>query len=98
MFDQLLLVRIEGMHCYRCEEAIRRAVERSGAVYEVEVDFPSGQCSVLFDPTRGVVDRYLEAITESGYRVTSATVLRAPTPPDGEPLPGLDYADPQCKA
>lgn len=98
MFDQLLLIRIEGMHCYRCEEVIRRAVERSGAVYEVEVDFPSGQCSVLFDPTRGEVDRYLEAVAELGYRVSSATVLRAAAPPPGGELADVELVDPRLSA
>lgn len=76
--DQLLLIRIEGMHCHRCEDTIRRSLERQGAIYEVEVDFPSSQCSVLFDPTRGDVNRYVDAIAHAGYRVLGTTVLHAP--------------------
>jgi copper chaperone CopZ len=73
-----MLVRIEGMHCYRCEDTLRSALVRQGGIFEVEVDFPSSQCSVLFDPVRGEVDRYTDAIRTAGYRVASITLLHAP--------------------
>lgn len=76
--DQLLLVRIEGMHCHRCESTLRSALVRQGGIHEVEVDFPSAQCSVLFDPSRGVVENYADAIRRAGYVVASLTVLHAP--------------------
>ncbi|HEX2972117.1 MAG TPA: heavy metal-associated domain-containing protein, partial [Tepidisphaeraceae bacterium] len=48
--DQLVLIRIEGMHCHRCQQAIKNALQANAGVHEVEVDFPSGQASVLYDP------------------------------------------------
>jgi len=48
--DHFVLIRIEGMHCHRCEQAIKKFVQRRQGVHEVEVDFASGQASVLFDP------------------------------------------------
>src|ERR1700722_19200658 len=47
--DQLAIIRIEGMHCHKCEQTIQRAMLRHEGVHEVEVDFASGQASVLFD-------------------------------------------------
>ena len=47
--DQLVLIRIEGMHCHKCEQSIRQALSQYDGVHEVEVDFNSGQASVLFD-------------------------------------------------
>jgi len=76
--DQLLLVRVEGMHCHRCEDVLRHALVLQGGIHEVEVDFPSSQCSVLFDPAVGEVERYADAIRRAGYVVVSLTVLRAP--------------------
>ncbi len=37
--DQLAVIRIEGMHCHMCENAIQRALLKNQGVHEVEVDF-----------------------------------------------------------
>ena len=47
--DQLAVIKIEGMHCHKCENAIQQALLANEGVHEVEVDFASGQASVLFD-------------------------------------------------
>src|SRR5437868_5385365 len=46
--DQFVLIRIEGMHCHRCEQAIKKLLQRKPGVHEAEVDFASGQASILF--------------------------------------------------
>ena len=71
--DQLAVIRIEGMHCHRCEKAIQKALLAHPGVHEVEVDFASGQASVLFD--RGSVSsaQLLESVTQAGYRATGLT-------------------------
>ena len=38
-------------------------------VHEVEVDFNSGQASVLFDRDRVAVQRLMEAVNQAGYRI-----------------------------
>jgi copper chaperone len=68
--DQLALIRIEGMHCHKCEEAIRKSLTRYSGVHEVEVDFPSGQASVLFDRSSVTVRQLMDAVTEAGYHAT----------------------------
>ena len=70
--DKLLLIKIEGMHCHKCEAAIRKALARPG-VYEVEVDFPSRQASVLFDPSAVAVKELTQAVTQAGYKVSGFT-------------------------
>jgi copper chaperone CopZ len=72
--DQLALIRIEGMHCHKCEHAIRKAVTRYPGVHEVEVDFPSGQASVLYDGGAVTVRQLMDAINEVGYRVAGFNV------------------------
>ena len=37
------------MHCHKCEQKIQQALSAHAGVHEVEVDFASGQASVLFD-------------------------------------------------
>ena len=71
--DQLALIRIEGMHCHKCEHAIRKALARHPGVHEVEVDFPSGQASVLYDRDAVSVRELMESVNEAGYHATGFT-------------------------
>jgi copper chaperone CopZ len=68
--DQLVLIKIEGMHCHRCEKAIQNALSAHRGVREVEVDFNSGQASVLFAKGSLTVDRLMASVGDAGYRVT----------------------------
>ncbi|MGE5612266.1 MAG: heavy-metal-associated domain-containing protein [Bacillota bacterium] len=68
--DQLVLIRIEGMHCHRCQQAIKNALQGNPGVHEVEVDFPSGQASVLYDPAAVNVRKLMDAVAQAGYRAT----------------------------
>lgn len=75
--DKLLLIKIEGMHCHKCEQAIRKALAANPGVHEVEVDFPSKQASVLFDPTAVKIKDLTHAVTDAGYRVSGFTQNQA---------------------
>jgi copper chaperone CopZ len=71
--DQLAVITIEGMHCHKCELAIQKALGRNPGVHEVEVDFNSGQASVLFDRSQTSVSQLLESVTGAGYRAVGFT-------------------------
>ena len=71
--DQLVLIRIEGMHCHKCEQAIQKSLSQHDGVHEVEVDFNSGQASILFDRDAVTVKQLLDTVTDAGYRVTGFT-------------------------
>lgn len=73
--DKLLLIRIQGMHCHRCEDRIQKSLARTAGVHEVEVDFPSGQASVLFDPNTVSSDNLVGVVTGTGYQVTGSSVI-----------------------
>lgn len=73
--EQVLLVRIDGMHCHRCEDAIRLAISRHPGVHEVEVDFPSHQASILFNPALSTPALLLASIQSAGYTVASSNLL-----------------------
>lgn len=68
MRDSLLVAHVEGMHSHRCEDAIIRAVTALTGVREVEVDFASGQASVIFDARRVSTHQVIAAIEQAGYR------------------------------
>ena len=69
--DQLAIIRIEGMHCHKCEAAIRTSLQRVKGVNEVEVDFASRQASVLFDPSQVKLTELMRVIDAAGYSATS---------------------------
>lgn len=71
--DQLALIRIEGMHCHKCENTIQKALARHPGVHEVEVDFPTGQASVLYDRGAVTMQELTESVTAAGYVVTGFT-------------------------
>jgi copper chaperone CopZ len=72
--DHLALIRIEGMHCHKCEKTIQKALADNNGVHEVEVDFNSGQASVLFDHLAVSVARLMESVDAAGYRALGFTV------------------------
>ena len=77
--DQLAIIRVEGMHCHKCEKTIQNSLTREDGVHEVEVDFLSGQASVLFDPSKIQVGKLMELIQEAGYRTNGYTKSGAPS-------------------
>jgi uncharacterized protein len=68
--DQFVMIRIEGMHCHRCQQAIKKALQSNEGVHEVEVDFPSGQASILYDQASVNIRKLMDCIVEAGYRAT----------------------------
>ena len=71
--DQLALIKIEGMHCHKCETTIQKALLEHPGVHEVEVDFNSGQASVLFDNSSVTVKQLMDSVTAAGYHATGFT-------------------------
>ena len=69
--DHLVLIQIEGMHCHRCEAAIQRALGQFVGVREVEVDFLSGQASVLHERGSVTTQQLMNAVDSAGYRARS---------------------------
>ena len=74
--DQLAVIRIEGMHCHKCEQAIQKALQRQRGVHEVEVDFNSGQASVLFALGHVTIAQLMEIVAGAGYRATGFTQVQ----------------------
>jgi copper chaperone CopZ len=70
--DQLAVVRIQGMHCHRCEAAIQKKLAQVPGVHEAEVDFNSGQASILFDRALADIDDLIQVIRDAGYQAAPA--------------------------
>lgn len=71
--DKFVMIRIEGMHCHKCQRTIQKALQANPGVHEVEVDFPSGQASILFDPHTANIHQLMEAVNAAGYRAVGFT-------------------------
>ena len=78
--EQFAVIRVEGMHCHRCEAKIQQTLSGKPGVREVEVDFASGQASVLFDVGSVAVKDLMDAINDAGYRATGFTQGQAERP------------------
>ena len=79
--DQLAIIRIEGMHCHKCEQTVQRSLMQHDGVHEVEVDFNSAQASILYDHGQVSVKTLADAITEAGYKVNGFTTRHADRAP-----------------
>ena len=71
--DQFAVIRVEGMHCHKCEQAIQRSLAALPGVREVEVDFASGQASVIFDRNAVSISKLMETIDAAGYHASGFT-------------------------
>jgi P-type Cu+ transporter len=68
--DQFVLIKIDGLHCHKCELSIQKALTSFPGVHEVEVDFNSGQASVLYDQKTVNIKQLMDAINDAGYHAT----------------------------
>ena len=68
--DEFVMITIEGMHCHRCQQTIQRALHAYPGVHEAEVDFASGQASILYDPSSVKIRQLVDAVAQAGYRAT----------------------------
>ena len=66
------------MHCHKCEQTIKKALSSQLGVHEVEVDFNSGQASVLFDKTVSTVSKLMDVVNQVGYHAAGFT--QGPSP------------------
>jgi Cu+-exporting ATPase len=71
--DQFVIIRIDGMHCHKCEQAIQKSLTQLPGVHEVEVDFNSAQASVLYDQQQVTIKELTDAVTDAGYHVAGFT-------------------------
>jgi len=75
--DQLAIIRIDGMHCHKCEQTVQKALLQHPGVHEVEVDLNSAQASVLYDHDKTTVKTLTDAITDAGYHVAGFATRHA---------------------
>lgn len=68
--DHLVVLQIDGMHCHKCEERLVKALSSRAGVREVEVDFRSGQASVLVNRREADARALMRLVEDAGYTPT----------------------------
>ena len=64
-------IYVEGMACGHCEIAVQDAIRALPGIKKAKASKRKGQASVTYDETQVTLDRIIEAIGASGYRVKS---------------------------
>lgn len=62
-----LTFKITGMHCTSCPKLAELTLKDLNGVESVDVDYPSGDASVVFDPALQDRDAISSAVRELGY-------------------------------
>ena len=62
-------LKVEGMSCHHCTEAVTRAVRALAGVQNVEVSLNKKSAEVRYDETRVSEEDLAKAIEEEGYSV-----------------------------
>jgi copper chaperone CopZ len=73
--ELVAIFRIAGMHCHRCEKLIQDELCRLPGVDEVEVDFPSAQASVVYEPAKVTTAQLRAAVVKAGYVVLGVALV-----------------------
>lgn len=66
---QQITLPIRGMTCVGCVASIQLALDDLPGIHEVEVDLPTKQARVTYDPTIVTQSQMVEAVAEAGYQV-----------------------------
>ena len=66
---QTVKLRVEGMSCSHCENAVKKAVGALQGVNSVEVSLSEKTVAVEFDAAKVSLDEIKEAIDDQGYEV-----------------------------
>lgn len=63
------VLKVEGMSCSHCENAVKKAVGSLDGVGSVSVDLKAKTVTVEHDPSKATVDQIKNAIEDQGYDV-----------------------------
>ncbi|MBI2966589.1 MAG: heavy-metal-associated domain-containing protein [Bacteroidetes bacterium] len=66
-----LILTISGMTCTGCERTVNRVIAQLPGVTETTVNYKTGQAEVKFDDNRISAEKIMDAVNDSGYKVTN---------------------------
>jgi copper ion binding protein len=66
---ETITLRVTGMTCGGCENAVKRALGRLDGVAAVDASHAQQSVTVTFDPAKAALDAVKERIAAAGYHV-----------------------------
>jgi copper chaperone len=66
---QTITLRVEGMSCNHCKQAVEGALNKLTGVERAEVNLAEKNVTVWYDETGTTVEQMKEAIEDQGYDV-----------------------------
>ena len=66
-----IMIKVEGMSCSHCEDAVKKAVKALEGVDQVSVSLEDKTVSVDYDSKAVSLDSIKQAIEDQGYDVVS---------------------------
>lgn len=66
------VLKIQGMSCHHCKEAVTKALTSLSGVESVDVDVAGGTATVSFDPAQVSEEAMRAAVEEAGYEVVAS--------------------------
>lgn len=64
-----LTLKVGGMSCQHCQQAVTKALMGLDGVQEVKVDLKEGLVKVVYNPIEVGLPEFKEAIEDAGYEV-----------------------------
>ncbi|HBG22997.1 MAG TPA: copper resistance protein CopZ [Peptococcaceae bacterium] len=64
-----LMLKVEGMQCGHCKNAVEKAVNQLNGVLEARADVEQGALTVSFDPEKVGELQIKNAVETAGYKV-----------------------------
>ncbi|MDD2556232.1 MAG: cation transporter [Syntrophaceticus sp.] len=64
-----LMLKVEGMQCGHCKNAVEKAVNQLNGVLEASADVEQGALTVSFDPEKVGELQIKNAVETAGYKV-----------------------------
>ncbi|MDY6822081.1 MAG: copper chaperone CopZ [Deferribacterota bacterium] len=64
---QEVVIKVNGMSCEHCKNAVEKEIKSLVGVKSAEVALEEGNVKVIFDETKVRLDNIYEAIDEAGY-------------------------------
>ncbi len=68
---EYVILKVNGMNCSHCVNAIKNALSEIVGVKEVKISLEEKTVTVSFDKTIVTIEKIKEAIEEQGYEVVS---------------------------
>lgn len=72
MGEQAFTFSVTGMSCVNCAASIHKTLEHLGGVKQADVNFPTEQVRVVFEPEAVSLNLIVEKIGELGFKVVQA--------------------------